>query len=181
MKAGFIDSPVEKHRAMALRRVKFIVLVTSSTIYERMVRGLELKDEAGELIGRILEAEGHEVLKKLIAPNDKNKILKKINEALKLKPDVIIITGGTGLSSRDVTIEAVEHVLEKRVPGFGELFRKISFEEIGTAAMLTRATAGVYKGVMVFSLPGSPHAVEVALKKLILPEIGHAVMHLREV
>ena len=173
-------SQVEKHRAMALKSIKFVVIVTSSTIYERMARGQEFKDEAGELTAKILEAEGHKVLKKLIAPNDENKILKKINEALKLKPDVIITTGGTGLSTRDVTIEAVERVLEKRILGFGELFRRISFEEIGTAAMLTRATAGVYKGVMFFSLPGSPHAIEAALKKLILPEVGHAVMHLRE-
>jgi molybdenum cofactor biosynthesis protein B len=87
----------------------------------------------------------------------------------------VILTGGTGLSRRDSTFEAVDRLLEKRIDGFGELFRWLSFQEIGAAAMLSRATAGVYRGKVVFSLPGSESAVRLALEKLILPELGHAV------
>jgi molybdenum cofactor biosynthesis protein B len=87
----------------------------------------------------------------------------------------ILLTGGTGLSRRDSTFEAVDRLLEKRIDGFGELFRWLSFQEIGPAAMLSRATAGLYRGKMVFSLPGSEGAVRLAMERLILPELGHAV------
>ena len=88
---------------------------------------------------------------------------------------VIITTGGTGISSRDTTVEVVERFLEKRLDGFGELFRMLSFQEIGAAAMLSRSVAGLARGVVVFALPGSVAAVELALERLILPELEHLV------
>jgi molybdenum cofactor biosynthesis protein B len=87
----------------------------------------------------------------------------------------IIATGGTGITSRDATFEAIEALLDKRLPGFGELFRMLSYEEIGAAAMLSRAQAGVRQGRIIFSLPGSPNACRLALEKLIVPELGHLV------
>jgi molybdenum cofactor biosynthesis protein B len=91
---------------------------------------------------------------------------------------VIIATGGTGLTSRDSTYEAISGLLEKRIEGFGELFRMLSFQEIGAAAMLSRACAGTIGRTAVFSLPGSEHAVRLAMTRLILPEIGHVVREL---
>lgn len=96
-------------------------------------------------------------------------------EELAALPDVriILFNGGTGISPRDTTYDVISRILEKTLPGFGELFRMLSFQEVGAAAMLSRATAGVYKNTLVFSTPGSPNAVQVALEKLILPEINH--------
>jgi len=92
---------------------------------------------------------------------------------------VITISGGTGISLKDVTIEAIHPLLEKEIPGFGELFRAVSYEKIGSAAMMTRAIAGVTKGKAVFCLPGSPQSVALALKEFILPEVGHILKHAR--
>jgi len=94
--------------------------------------------------------------------------------------DALIITGGTGLSPRDLTIESVSPFLQKNIPGFGELFRKISFDKIGSPAMLSRALAGSSNGKLIFCLPGSPDAVETAMTRLILPEIGHMLKVSRE-
>lgn len=101
--------------------------------------------------------------------------VKSALEELAALPDVriILFNGGTGISPRDTTYDVISRILEKTLPGFGELFRMLSFQEVGAAAMLSRATAGVYKNTLVFSTPGSPNAVQVALEKLILPEINH--------
>jgi molybdenum cofactor biosynthesis protein B len=93
--------------------------------------------------------------------------------------DVIVTTGGTGITRRDSTFEAIDGVLEKRLPGFGELFRMLSFQEIGAAAMLSRACAGTCDGTIVVALPGSEHAVRLAMTRLILPELGHLVAEIR--
>jgi molybdenum cofactor biosynthesis protein B len=90
----------------------------------------------------------------------------------------VLVTGGTGITRRDQTVEAVRPLLEKEIPGFGELFRMLSFQEIGSAAWLSRALAGTVRGALVFVLPGSPNAVRLALDRLILPELGHAVREL---
>jgi molybdenum cofactor biosynthesis protein B len=88
---------------------------------------------------------------------------------------VVLLTGGTGITSRDSTFEAVEGLLDKRLPGFGELFRMLSYEEIGAAAMLSRAQMGIHARRIVVSLPGSPNACRLALDKLLVPELGHLV------
>ena len=94
--------------------------------------------------------------------------------------DTIIITGGTGLANRDVTVESTTPMMEKEIPGFGELFRRISYERIGPAAMMSRASAGSMKGRILFCLPGSPDAVQTAMEHLILPELGHMLRVIRE-
>ena len=171
---------VEEHRERAPLKLSFYAVITSDALYNLLREGREVKEDDGEKIRSIVEAEGHLFKGKSIVPNDASAIKQEIKRVVEdAGPDVIITTGGTGLSSRDVTIEAVEELFEKRIPGFGELLRFLSYSEIGSAAMLTRATAGVYKKTVIFSIPGSPHAVELSLRKLILPEARHIVAHVR--
>ncbi len=175
-----MSKTVSKHKEKAPTKVSFYVIVTSDTLYNLMRRGEKIEDENGLRIMRLVTSKGHEFKGRSIVPNEKEVIRQEIEKVVDVvKPDIIITTGGTGLGAKDVTIEVLESLFEKRLPGFGELMRYLSYKEIGSAAMLTRATAGIYKGVAIFAIPGSPHAVELALTKLILPEAGHIVMHLR--
>jgi molybdenum cofactor biosynthesis protein B len=168
----------EEHRRRAPQKVSFYAIITSDTFYDLLKREERVEEENGEKVRGMVEAEGHLFKGRSIVPNDASSIKQEIERVVEnLRPDIIITTGGTGLSGRDVTIETVEVLFEKKIPGFGELFRFLSYSEIGSAAMLTRATAGVYKKTAIFSIPGSPHAVELALRKLILPEARHIVAH----
>jgi len=117
---------------------------------------------------------GHRVAAYRLIKDEPDQVATALNELVDL-PDVriVLFNGGTGISPRDTTYDVISRMLEKTLPGFGELFRMLSFQEVGAAAMLSRATAGVYKKTLVFSMPGSPNAVQVALEKLILPEINH--------
>ena len=149
-----------------------VVTVSDSRTFET--------DESGGMAEDILGKGGHEVCRRLIVRNDEDEISRIIGELLNSgEIDVILTIGGTGLSTRDVTVETVSKTVEKRIEGFGELFRFLSYSEIGTAAMLTRAFAGVAKGKILICLPGSRNAVELAIRKLILPEIGHMVREAR--
>ncbi|MDI9619705.1 MAG: MogA/MoaB family molybdenum cofactor biosynthesis protein [Candidatus Nezhaarchaeota archaeon] len=175
-----MSKTVEEHRRKASKPPSFYVIVTSDTLYAALRRGERIEDENGLRIMRLVTAEGYEFKGRSIVPNDPDTIRGEIVKVVEaLKPDVIVTTGGTGLGAKDLTIEVVEGLLEKRIPGFGELLRLLSYNEIGSAAMLTRATAGTHRGTVIFSIPGSPHAVELALKKLIIPEAKHIVAHLR--
>jgi molybdenum cofactor biosynthesis protein B len=113
-----------------------------------------------------------------VVKDEPSEIRAAIDEAKAAGARAIVLTGGTGIGSRDGTIEVVRALFQKELPGFGELFRMLSFHEIGSAAMLSRATAGTFDGVIAFALPGSPKAVRLALEKLVLPELGHAVREL---
>lgn len=136
-------------------------------------------DTGGNAIVELLESQKHPVLERTIVRDDPAAILATVNSLLENpQVQIVITTGGTGISSRDSTYEIVEKLLEKRLEGFGELFRMLSFEEIGASAMLSRASAGVARGKIIFSLPGSPHAVRLAMTRLILPELGHLVREL---
>jgi molybdenum cofactor biosynthesis protein B len=135
-------------------------------------------DGSGTRIQELLRAQGHRVEHYRILKDEPAAIV----EAIRTAPagaEVIIINGGTGLARRDTTYEAVSRLLEKELSGFGELFRMLSYEQIGAAAMLSRATAGVTGGRVVFSIPGSTAAVELAMTKLILPTLGHVAALLR--
>lgn len=176
-----MSKSVKKHREKAIKKINFIIFTISSTLYEKSIKGEKINDESGSKAIKLIEKAKHNIIKKVILPNDIELLRKEIDSCIReFSPDVIITIGGTGLSSRDVTIEAITPLFEKNIQGFGELFRLHSFKRIGTAAFLSRATAGIYKRVAIFSLPGSPHAIEVALKKIILPEIGHLAAHLKE-
>ena len=133
-------------------------------------------DESGRLIKTMLEAAGHEIAYYEIIPDEPDRIAKAIIEHLP-RLDGIITNGGTGISARDSTFEAVRSLLHKELEGFGELFRMLSYQEIGPAAFLSRTTAGIRGGRLVVSLPGSPDACRLGMEKLLLPELGH-IAHL---
>ena len=138
----------------------------------------EADDKSGDAIVELLKGAGHELLGRRIVRDDPAMVRGAVRSQV-ANADVIITTGGTGITSRDTSYEAITALLGKRLDGFGELFRMLSFQEIGTAAMLSRACAGTLDRTVVFSLPGSEHAVRLAMTKLILPEIGHLVRELR--
>ncbi len=136
-------------------------------------------DTSGRAIRALLEAEGHRVSGSAIVRDDPGQVTALVERQLaEAAAQAIITTGGTGITSRDGTFEAVDRLLEKRLDGFGELFRMLSFQEIGAAAMMSRATAGTARGKAVFVLPGSEHAVRLAMTRLILPELGHVVQQI---
>jgi molybdenum cofactor biosynthesis protein B len=129
-------------------------------------------DESGRLIQDLLTAAGHRVGYYEVLPDDPVRIRKALLDHLP-KLDAIIVNGGTGIAARDSTIEAVRVLLDKELEGFGELFRYLSYQQIGSAAFLSRAVAGIAAGKIVASLPGSPDACRLAMEKLLIPELGH--------
>jgi molybdenum cofactor biosynthesis protein B len=131
-------------------------------------------DLSGKVSRDRFERAGHVVVDQAILPDEIEPVRQRIESWLDRRDcDVVMVTGGTGIAPRDRTYEAVAALLERRLDGFGELFRMLSWEQVGSAAMLSRAVGGVARGKAVFSLPGSPRAVELALDRLILPELGH--------
>ncbi|MDX1993703.1 MAG: molybdenum cofactor biosynthesis protein B [bacterium] len=131
-------------------------------------------DQNRHYIERRMVELGHQVAAYRLIKDEPDQVLAVLDELAGM-PGVrlVLFNGGTGIAPRDTTYDVISRKLEKPLPGFGELFRMLSYSEVGAAAMLSRATAGVYKGTLIFSMPGSPNAVEVALEKLILPEINH--------
>ena len=138
-------------------------------------------DESGRYLRDALAGAGHTVLDHALLPNDEAQVRSQLDEWLGREDlDLIVLTGGTGLGSRDRTIEVVRPMLEKEMPGFGELFRMLSYQEqVGTASILSRATAGSARGKLLISLPGSRAAVQLAMERIILPEGAHAIRELR--
>ncbi len=130
-------------------------------------------DTSGARIRELLQAAGHRVVAYSILPDEPSIVRPRLVELIAESAEVVIVNGGTGLAPRDTTYEAVVGLLDKRLDGFGELFRSLSYAEIGAAAMLSRAVAGVAARTVVVSLPGSTKAVELAMQKLLLPVLGH--------
>ena len=155
------------HRKSAPARVPTAVITVSDT------RTLET-DTGGARVAELLSAAGHPVVSREIVVDEPAEIAAALR-ALLDRDDVaaVIFTGGTGVAPRDVTPDAIEPLLDRVVPGFGELFRSLSYQEIGSAALLSRALAGLAAGRVVFVLPGSRGAVQLAMEKLVLPELGH--------
>ena len=136
-------------------------------------------DTSGTLVRELLTGAGHQVVGSEIVRDEPTEVQRVIRDACaNATVRAVIMTGGTGITSRDSTFEAVEAMLDKRLPGFGELFRMLSFQEVGGAAMLSRAQMGIARGRIIVSLPGSPNACRLALEKLLLPELGHLVREL---
>jgi len=170
-----------KHKAEAPKSLNFAVIVCSSSRYRELKSEKRVEDPSGDRIAQTLQKHGHRVTFRTVVPDDRSLIEQSVRRALKSRRvDAVITCGGTGISPTDVTIETVQPLLEKELHGFGEVFRRLSYEEIGSAAILTRAIAGVSEGKAVFCIPGSPHAASLAVEKLILPEAGHIVKHARE-
>ena len=132
-------------------------------------------DRSGQLIKQLLIDAGHAVGEYTIVKDEPAQIQAQMELGKRLDLDVIIFNGGTGIAPRDTTYDAIESLLEKTLPGFGELFRWLSYQEIGSRAIASRAIAGVYNSKLVFSLPGSTNAVQLAMQQLILPELVHLV------
>jgi molybdenum cofactor biosynthesis protein B len=138
-------------------------------------------DTGGARVAELLAGAGHAVAAREIVRDDAAAIAAALSAALARDGiDAVILTGGTGVAPRDVTPEAVAPLLERVVPGFGELFRMLSYQEIGSAAILSRAVAGLARGRVVFVLPGSRGAVQLAMEKLVLPELGHLLAEARK-
>lgn len=139
-------------------------------------------DKSGDLIVRYLEEQRHEIVRKEIVLDEEEEILGAVSRACKEEEiDAIFTTGGTGLAARDVTIETVSPLLDKEITGFGELFRMLSYtEDIGAAAIMSRAIAGISNNTALFSMPGSSGAVRLAMEKLILPELAHVIREIRK-
>jgi molybdenum cofactor biosynthesis protein B len=165
--AGAHPSPVAEHKAHAPVRVRCVVCTVSDSKTPET-------DTSGQLIRELLVGAGHEVVDYQVVRDEPSQVHAVIHRAC-IHPGVqaIIFTGGTGITARDQTFEAIDALLEKRLPGFGELFRLLSYQEVGAAAMLSRAQAGIRAGRVVFSLPGSPAACRLAVERLILPELTH--------
>jgi molybdenum cofactor biosynthesis protein B len=165
---------VERHRVEAGRPVLGFAVITASDTRT------PADDRSGALIRERLAAAGHRVSSYLIVADEGDRLEAAVLAALgEDAVDVVLITGGTGFAPRDRTVEAISPLFDKMVEGFGEIFRRLSFDEIGAAAMLSRATAGLRQGRAIFLLPGSPEAVRLALERLILPEAAHLLSQAR--
>jgi len=163
------SASIDEHRAEAPRSVATAVVTVSDT------RTLE-EDSGGGLIVELLEAAGHSVALRAIVKDEPTEIAQALEGATSREGvRAVIVTGGTGVAPRDVTPDTIEPLLDRPIPGFGELYRVLSYQEIGSAALLSRSSAGLKDGRVVFILPGSRGAVRLAMEKLILPELGHLV------
>jgi len=159
----------EEHKAKAPKSVNCMVVTCSDSRTKET-------DKTGQLIIELLKKNSHEVLAYHVVKDESKEIQKVIESAAKDRRfQAVILNGGTGLTRRDTTVEVLERLLEKKLDGFGEFFRALGFQEIGSPAMLSRATAGVYQGKAIFSIPGSEDAAKLAMERLILPELGHII------
>ena len=155
-----------------LTRLRFVLITVSDS------RTIDT-DVSGKVMETQVTHAGHDIVYRAIIPDEPTQITQLITDFVD-KTDVICLSGGTGISQRDRTYEAVVSLLDKILSGFGELFRMLSYEEIGAAAMLSRAIGGIYCNTVIFSLPGSPNAVRLALDKLILPQVTHLTAELKK-
>lgn len=164
---------VDEHRAYAPEVLGFAVVTVSDT------RAFE-EDRSGNVIAQLVEEGGHRVAERRLVRDEVALIRQQVCElSVRQDVDVVILTGGTGFSPRDLTVDAVAPLFQRPIEGFGELFRMLSFAEVGAAAMLSRAVAGIVQGRLIFALPGSRAAVRLALERLILPEAGHLLGQIR--
>jgi len=167
------DAVPLEHKAHAPASVGcFVLTISDSKTFET--------DTSGALIRELLSVAGHRVTGHAIVKDEPAQVAAVIRSGCAAPSvEAFILTGGTGITSRDSTYEAIEALLDKRLAGFGELFRMLSYQEVGAAAMLSRAQGGVVQGRVLFSLPGSPNACRLALEKLIIPELPHLIREVR--
>ncbi len=162
---------VRQHRRMANQALNVAVMTVSDT------RTLET-DLGGQLIESLLLEAGHCVAERIIVIDDRERISSAATRLLDIETvDALLVTGGTGLAARDQTTEAIETLYDAAIPGYGELFRMLSFQEIGSASMLSRASAGRRGKKIIITMPGSPAGVKLAMQRLIVPELPHLVLH----
>jgi len=176
-----VSESTKQHKATAPRKLNFAVFVCSTSRYQEMQKGEKIGDVSGDTVEALLKLGGYRVLSRKIIADDKSMIEEAVNNVLNsAELDAAVFCGGTGIAPKDVTIETVSPFFEKTLPGFGEIFRRLSYDKMGSAAVMSRAVAGVAKGKALFCIPGSPDAVRVSVETLILPEAPHIVRHARE-
>jgi len=176
-----MSESAKMHKAHAPKTLNFAVFVCSTSRYLSMQKGEQITDVSGDTIEFLLKNAGHKVLFRRIVSDDKVMIEHAVKSVLdNAGVDAAVFCGGTGVTPTDVTIETVSPFLEKTLPGFGEFFRRLSYDKVGSAAVMSRAVAGVARGKALFCIPGSPDAVRVSVEQLILPEAPHIVRHARE-
>ena len=169
MEQPFGSPSAQQHREASPEAVRCAVLTISDT------RNPET-DSSGRMIKDLLEIKGHPVVAYAVVKDDPGETRSTIERWIATgEAQAILTNGGTGIAGRDTTYDAIVGLLEKRLDGFGELFRMLSYQEIGAAAMLSRAVAGVAQGRVIIAMPGSSNAVKLAMTKLVLPELGHLV------
>ena len=173
MTERYCSPSAEEHRQSAPPAVRCAVITVSDS-------RTPATDKSGQLIVEGLQAGGHSVVEHVVIPDEpgpmREALLKYVASA---EVDAVLLTGGTGIAARDQTPDTIAGMLTKELPGFGELFRMLSYQEIGAAAMLSRALGGMIENTLVLAMPGSTAAVRLAMDKLILPELGHLVKHAR--
>jgi len=168
-------SAPESHRHSAKRRLAFVIVTVSTSRFAAKKKGKKADDGSGDLAERLVEEKGHTIKNRELISDDAGQLRSALAKALRNPAvDVVLFTGGTGVSNTDVTIETLRPRLEKEIEGFGEIFRSVSYSRIGVAATLSRATAGIIAKKVVLLLPGSPDAVKTALE-LFLDELPHVV------
>lgn len=169
-----MSESVHKHRESAPEQVRVAVLTISDTRTQDT-------DTGGDTVEELMRDAGHEIVERDIVRDEASSIRTRLVNLL-ARPDVdaVVTTGGTGISARDTTYEVVDRMLEKKLDGFGEIFRMLSYEEIGAAAVLSRAVAGAVGTKFIACLPGSRNAVRLAVERLLVPEISHVVFELRK-
>ena len=165
---------VEEHKRAAeeIGQISFAVITVSDS-------RSEAEDESGKYIQNRMREAGHRLVGYQVLKNDLGAIQHEVMHLVEAKVECVVTTGGTGLGRRDVTVEGVLPLLDKSLGGFGEIFRYLSFQEVGSAAFMSRAMAGTSRGTLIFCLPGSIKAVKLALERLILPELKHLIRELR--
>lgn len=164
----------EEHRARAKAALSFHLVTVSTSRFKKMKAGEKFEDTSGDLLEAGVLGGSHKLAKRELIPDDASMIRSALQNFLAGAADVLVFIGGTGVASTDITIETARPFFEKELPGFGEVLRTVSFSKIGSAAALTRATAGTARGKLVVCLPGAPDAVETALG-IFLPELPHIV------
>jgi molybdenum cofactor biosynthesis protein B len=176
-----MSETTRKHKAEAPKQLKFSVFTVSTSRYEQSKRNEKVTDISGDLAESLIKKAGHIVSFRKLIPDDKRMIEESVRSVLRLADvDAAVFCGGTGVAPSDVTIESVSPLFEKALPGFGEIFRRLTYDSVGSSAVMSRAVAGVAKGKVFFCVPGSPDAVRLCFEKLILTEAAHIVKHARE-
>jgi len=176
-----MSESAKKHKSQALKTLRFGIFTISTSRYQQSQEHQTVEDVTGKIIENSLRKGGHKITLKKLIPDDPVLIKECVENAIASPElDAAVFCGGTGVAKSDITIEIATPLLQKVLPGFGEIFRRLSYDDIGSSALLSRAIAGVTNGKILFFLPGSPNAAKLCMEKLILPEAAHIVKHARE-
>jgi molybdenum cofactor biosynthesis protein B len=167
---------VHEHKSRATKNLRYAFVTVSTSRHEAKIRGAFIPDLSIEIARKLIQENGDTLVDYILVPDNPRLLLEAFSELISRSDvDVIVFSGGTGPSSSDITIETIKPLLQKILVGFGDVFRYLSYQEIGSPAFLSSTIAGIVSGKLVYLLPGSPNAVKLALEKLILPESGHVL------